>query len=109
MSRSLAGTNGIPVEGERTYLRVVCEIDETGGCRPLEVIWADGRRFKVGSATLLRSYGRWNLGNYVAAYEITIKRHSRSNARRVIWWERGRWFTRKTERGARGMNRRQIR
>lgn len=109
MSRSLAGTNGIPVEGDRTYLRVVCEIDETGGCRPLEVVWVDGRRFEVGSATLLHSYGRWDLGNYVAAYEITIKRRSRSNARRVIWRECGRWFTRKAGPGAGMINQGKLR
>ena len=47
MTRSLAGTNGVPLPEERTYLRVVSETDEEGEARPLAVLWPDGRRFRA--------------------------------------------------------------
>lgn len=93
---TLAGTNGVPLRSERTYLRVVCETSEEGEARPLEVVWPDGRRFKVVSSTLLRDLGRWERGTKVLAWEVTFRRRNHSEARRIIWWERGRWFTRRT-------------
>ena len=91
---TLAGTNGVPLRSERTYLRVVSETTEGGETRPIEVVWPDGRRFKVVSSTLLRDLGRWERGTKVLAWEVTFRRRNRSEARRIIWWERGRWFTR---------------
>ncbi len=92
---TLAGTNGVPLRSERTYLCVVCETSEEGEARPLEVVWPDGRRFKVVSSTLLRDLGRWERGTKVLAWEVTFRRRNHSEARRIIWWERGRWFTRR--------------
>ena len=89
---SLAGTNGIPREGERRYLRVVTECAEDGRVRVDQVIWPDGRRFPVASTTHVRTLGRWDMGNLVEEYEISLKRRGRPEARRTVWWERGRWF-----------------
>lgn len=94
-ARSLAGTNGVPGPSERVYLRVVSETDELGEERPLAVLWPDGRRFEVASSTVSRELGRWELGTRVVCHEVTIRRRSRPDARRVIWWERGRWFARR--------------
>ena len=93
---TLAGTNGVPLRSERTHLRVVSETSEEGEMRPLEVVWPDGRRFKVVSSALLRNLGRWERGTKVLAWEVTFRRRNRSETRRIIWWERGRWFTRKS-------------
>ena len=93
---TLAGTNGVPLRSERIYLRVVSEATEEGETRPIEVVWPDGRRFKVVSSTLLRDLGRWERGTKVLAWEVTFRQRNRSEARRIIWWERGRWFTRHT-------------
>lgn len=92
---TLAGTNGVPLRSERTYLRVVCETSEEGETRPLEVVWPDGRRFKVVSSSPLRDLGRWERGTKVLAWEVTFRRRNRSETRRIIWWERGRWFARR--------------
>ena len=74
--RSLAGTNGIPLEAGRTYLRVVSECAEDAA-----------------STTHIRTLGRWEMGNVVEQYEVAFKRPGRREVRRTIWWERGRWFT----------------
>ena len=92
VAHELAGTNGIPREPERAYLRVIADCDEQGGMRPLAVVWPDGRRFEVSSTTTLRTLGRWNYGNLVISYELTFKTRGRREVRRLIWWERGRWF-----------------
>lgn len=91
-ARSLAGTNGVPTRAERTYLRVVSETDEDGEMRPLAILWPDGRRFEVASSSVLRRMGRWELGTYIVCWEVCLCRGGRAPARRVIWWERGRWF-----------------
>ena len=95
-ARSLAGTNGVPQMDERLYLRVESETSEEGETRPLAVLWPDGRRFEVSSSAVLRSLGRWELGTLCVCYEVTLRRGRRLDARRIIWWERGRWFTRAT-------------
>ncbi len=102
---SLAGTNGIPAPSSRTYLHVVAEVTEAGKERPLEIIWPDGRRFRVTSSRELRSFGRWEFGTLVVAYEVTLKRRCGSDARRTVWWERGRWFTQARPRSAGAPNR----
>lgn len=94
-TRSLAGTNGIPRHDERVYLHVISETSERGEIRPTTVIWPDGRRFEIASSMVLRRFGRWELGTLCVCYEVTITRRSRPNVRRVIWWERGRWFARR--------------
>ncbi len=99
---SLAGTNGIPREGERLYLRVMAECAEDGRVRVDQVLWPDGRRFPVASTTHVRTLGRWDMGNLVEEYEISLKRRGRPEARRTVWWERGRWFVARDEGGARG-------
>ena len=93
---TLAGTNGVPLKNERTYLRVVSETSEEGETRPLEVGGPDGRHFKVVSSAPLRDLGRWERGTKVCAWEVTFQRRNRSETRRVIWWERGIWFARRT-------------
>lgn len=90
---SLAGTNGIPLEADRTYLRVVSECAEDGRVRVDEVLWPDGRRFPAASTTHIRTLGRWDTGTVVEQYEVAFKRPGRREVRRTIWWERGRWFT----------------
>lgn len=89
---SLAGTNGIPLEADRTYLRVVSECAEDGRVRVDEVLWPDGRRFRAASTTHLRTLGRWDMGTVVEQYEVSFKRPGRREVRRILWWERGRWF-----------------
>ena len=101
-ARSLAGTNGIPLPAERRYLHVVAETDERGEMRPLEVVWRDGRRFRVASARVLRRYGRWELGTLAIAYEASFARRNRADAHRLLWWEHGRWFTRASTAGTAG-------
>lgn len=71
---SLAGTNGIPLEAGRTYLRVVSECAEDGRVRVDEVLWPDGRRFPAASTTHIRTLGRWEMGNVVEQYEVAFKR-----------------------------------
>lgn len=94
-TRSLAGTNGIPRRDKRVYLHVISEASERGEIRPTAVIWPDGRRFEIASSVVLRQFGRWELGTLCVCYEVAITRRSRPNVRRVIWWERGRWFARR--------------
>ncbi len=89
---SLAGTNGIPLPDQRVYLRVIAETDEEGYMRPTQIVWPDGRRFDVSSTTLVRTLGRWERGTYTLAYELVFKRKNGQEARRNVWWERGRWF-----------------
>ena len=91
MTRSLAGTNGVPLPEERTYLRVVSETDEEGEARPLAVLWPDGRRFRVASSAVVRELGRWELGTRLVGWEVTFAGRHREE-RRLLWWERGRWF-----------------
>ena len=98
---SLAGTNGIPLETGRTYLRVVSECAEDGRVRVDEVLWPDGRRFPAVSTTHIRTLGRWEMGNVVEQYEVAFKRPGRREVRRTIWWERGRWFTSQARRRGR--------
>lgn len=93
-ARTLAGTSGVPVPSERVYLHVVSETDELGAEQPIAVLWPDGRRFDVTSSVVLKELGRWELGTRTVCYEVTIRRNPRLTARRVIWWERGRWFAR---------------
>ncbi len=91
VAHSLAGTNGVPLPSDRVYLHVVAETDEAGELYPLEVVWPDGRRFKVVASLLIRELGCWKLGTRLIAWEVTFK-HGRRETRRILWWERGRWF-----------------
>lgn len=90
---TLAGTNGIPLEARRTYLRVLSDCAEDGRVRVDQVIWPDGRRFPASSTTHVRTLGRWDMGTLVEQYEICFKSRRERETRRTLWWERGRWFT----------------
>ncbi len=90
-THSLAGTSGAPLPANRIYLHVVAQTDEQGETRPLEVIWPDGRRFKVAASLLVRELGRWERGTRLIGWEVTFKQ-GRKEIRRTLWWERGRWF-----------------
>lgn len=32
---------------EKVYVRTVCEFLRSGGIRPLEIVWADGKRYQI--------------------------------------------------------------
>lgn len=87
--KSLAGTNGIPREGERAYVRV----DAIGGdtdpmtARITEVALGDGRSWPVDSVVSRRSFGRAVLGNLCVRVDVIIAKRPKR-----IWWEGGRWF-----------------
>ena len=103
MARLLGGTNGIPGYDERAYVRVTSVTEADGHVMPTEIQWADGRRFPIVSSSLVRTVGRWEWGTVVMCWEVELLRR----ARRVLFWERGRWFVPRRdldENGERGPN-----
>ncbi len=91
MARRLGGTNGVPDYDERTYVQVSSVTLADGRVLPLEIAWADGRRFAVVASTLRRTVGRWETGTLIRCWDVELGRH----AHREVFWERGRWFVRR--------------
>lgn len=94
LHHSLAGTNGIPLPSERAYVRVRTDVDEAGNLVIREIIWIMGetRRIPVTTCVERRRVGRADWGNLVRSWDVTIGRFKQ---RRVVYWERGRWFVRR--------------
>lgn len=88
MPRLLGGTNGIPGYDKRTYVRITAVTEADGHTMPLQIHWGDSRDFPIVSSRLTRVVGRWDLGTVIKVWEVEL----RLNARRQLYWERGRWF-----------------
>lgn len=88
MARRLGGTCGVPGYDERVYVRVHSVTEPDGHQRPTQIDWADGRRYPVCSCELKRVLGRWELGTLIMCWEVELVHR----ARRMLYWERGRWF-----------------
>lgn len=92
--RSLAGTNGIPLEEDRVYADdVVLEgLDGPLAGRGFvgRVVLSGGETWNVRSILSRREFGRKIFGNLVVHYSLKVGGGSRD-----LWWEGGRWFARK--------------
>lgn len=92
--RSLAGTNGIPLEEDRVYADdVVLEsLDGPFAGRGFvgRVVLSGGETWNVKSVLSRREFGRGIFGNLVVHYSLKVRGGSRD-----LWWEGGRWFFRK--------------
>lgn len=86
---SLAGTCGIPHEGERVYIRVDDPDPSDDGTPgwPARVHWGDGRCWSVSRVLSRNEFGRAFFGNLCVRYEVEIR-----GKIRLIWWEHGDWF-----------------
>ena len=88
--RSLAGTNGIPLEEERVYIAAdTCD----PSLMPMTLYMADGSQRSVRRLISRREYGRDFLGNLCVGLIVDI-----NGRNECIWWEDGRWFARKRKR-----------
>lgn len=98
MVKSLAGTNGIPTEGRRAYVGVTAEFDADGTVNITEIRWPGPPPLSlpVRACTERRSVGRDVLGTLVRSWDVAVGRRS---ARRVVFWERGRFFVERRHRG----------
>lgn len=92
--KSLAGTNGIPLEKDRTYADTVTlgsfsnSAVERGSVG--KVTFPGGRTWDVESILHKREFGRELFGNLVVHYSLRV-----GGSERDLWWEGGRWFSRK--------------
>lgn len=93
MAARLGGTCGIPWERERVYVAVNATTDASGSVRPYEILWGDGRRFAIDSCLMQQSWGRWESGNVVLAWDVDLGH----GVMRRLFWERGRFFVRRAD------------
>ena len=93
--RSLAGTNGIPSEKDRLRVEPLYYGARSprpyGTGAPSAVILPDGTLWKIDGVHGKREYGRAIFGNLCIHYSISV-----ADATHDLWWEHGRWFTRKS-------------
>lgn len=92
--RSLAGTNGIPLEKDRVYADDVI-LEGLGGAFSGRgfvgrVVLSGGEVWNVRSILSRREFGREIFGNLVVRYSLKVGGGSKD-----LWWEGGRWFSRK--------------
>lgn len=89
--RPLAGRFGIPVESERTYVRVELVRPLRAGAPqvdvPVAVTWPDGRSWPIERVLSAQEYGRRSLGNLVTRWNVLLLGRPK-----VIWSEGDRWF-----------------
>ena len=71
----------------RVYVRVVVQIDETGGVRPLSVAWEDGRTFEVDRLLDVRRAASTKVGGQGMRYTCRILGHET-----YLFEDEGRWF-----------------
>lgn len=71
----------------RVYVRVVVQIDEAGGVRPLSVAWEDGRTFEVDRLLDVRRAAATKAGGQGMRYTCRILGHET-----YLFEDEGRWF-----------------
>ena len=71
----------------RAYVRVLLEVDEGGGAKPMRIYWADGRYFDVDRLVDVRRAPAALTGGQGVRYTCQV------HGRRVYLFEdEGRWF-----------------
>ena len=71
----------------RAYVKVLVEVDESGGARPMRIYWADGRSFDVDTLLDIRRASASRTGGQGVRYTCRVC------GRRVYLFEdEGRWF-----------------
>ena len=92
--KSLAGTNGIPLERDREYAVdfILGDLSNptVGKGSVGKVVFPNGTVWNVASVLGRREFGRDIFGNLVVHYSLKVGEGSRD-----LWWEGGRWFARK--------------
>lgn len=71
----------------RVYVKVVVQIDEAGGVRPLSVSWEDGRTFEVDRLLDVRRAASTKVGGQGIRYTCRIRGHET-----YLFEDNGRWF-----------------
>ena len=71
----------------RVYVKVVVQIDEAGGVRPLSVAWEDGRTFEVVRLLDVRRAASTKVGGQGIRYTCRIRGHET-----YLFEDNGRWF-----------------
>lgn len=71
----------------KQYVTVEARFDETGGLRPLCVVWTDGRRFSVDRVTDIRRAASTKAGGNGLRFRCLICGHER-----YLFFEDPRWF-----------------
>ena len=71
----------------RVYFKVVVQIDEAGGVRPLSVAWEDGRTFEVDRLLDVRQAASTKVGGQGIRYTCRIRGHET-----YLFEDNGRWF-----------------
>ncbi len=95
--RSLAGTNGIPLEKDRLYVKPLYYgarfpgPDGTGS--PAAVVLPGGTVWEIDGVHGGREFGRAMFGNLCVHYSVSV-----AGVPRDLWWEHGAWFVRRPRR-----------
>ena len=71
----------------RVYVKVVVQIDEAGGVRPLSVAWEDGLTFEVDRLLDVRRAASTKVGGQGIRYTCRIRGHET-----YLFEDNGRWF-----------------
>ena len=71
----------------RVYVKVVVQIDEAGGVRPLSVAWENGRTFEVDRLLDVRRAASTKVGGQGIRYTCRIRGHET-----YLFEDNGRWF-----------------
>ena len=71
----------------RVYVKVVVQIDEAGGVRPLSVAWENGRTFEVDRLLDVRRAASTKVGGRGIRYTCRILGHET-----YLFEDNGRWF-----------------
>ena len=71
----------------RAYVRVVVDVDEVGGVRPLKIYWEDGRCFEVDRLLDVRRAAATKAGGQGMRYPCRILGHET-----YLFEDDGRWF-----------------
>ncbi len=71
----------------RTYVRVIVDVDETGGVHPLRVYWEDGRSFAVDRLLDVRRAAATKAGGQGMRYTCRIR-----GRETYLFEDEGRWF-----------------
>ena len=71
----------------RAYVRVVVEVNEDGGVRPLQIHWEDGRVFEVDRLLDVRRAASTKAGGQGMRYTCRILGHVT-----YLFEDEGRWF-----------------
>ena len=95
------GSHGWVCARNRTYVKVVLEIDETGYMKPRAILWEDGRRFRISEVLEFRPAYLFLDDAKIDSYLIRV-----CGQERVLYFEYldprftgrlGRWFVEKQD------------